>query len=386
MDFLSNTNDDNLDNNSSDYSDEEFEYIDYDTIDFEKPSKNKDNIYLSNLDEKIILELDNLDIFEVIEEDDRKFVIFNLDLDNEDHNELIEILYNLDEKALEKCLEYSSEWFNKEMSEQDVENLYVPLYIDNYKQKGHVLMKVLLDKDVSISDLHISNINIIEIKGLIFYKKTFLYNIVLKNILQDNINLIDNIRHTSQQEAGTPELTATIHTPESGAATDISDISDISELTIEVDTRNTLTESKSLDIRQASPTPGINELSELLTKSETLDNKPQNQTIELELTELPNTQITLETNHIANDADIQEDPSKYISLNKDVKSVKIIKKNIEKKTEKKYQELLERKRLEVKENFMRSEKINQEAEQIRIKAIESANELRKIEQDLNTNK
>ena len=34
---------------------------------------------------------------------------------------------------------------------------------------------------------------------------------------------------------------------------------------------------------------------------------------------------------------------------------------------------------------MRSEKINQEAEQIRIKAIESANELRKIEQNLNTN-
>ena len=99
MDFLNNK-DDNLDNSSSDYSDEEFDYIDYDTIDFEKPIKNKDDIYIANLDEKIILELDNLDIFEIIEEENKKFVIFNLDLDNEDHNELIEILYNLDEKAL----------------------------------------------------------------------------------------------------------------------------------------------------------------------------------------------------------------------------------------------------------------------------------------------
>jgi hypothetical protein len=370
MDFLSNTNDDNLDNNSSDYSDEEFEYIDYDTIDFEKPFKNKDNIYLSNLDEKIILELDNLEIFEVIEEDNRKFVIFNLDLDNEDHNELIEILYNLDEKALEKCLEYSSEWFNKEMSEQDVENLYVPLYIDNYKQKGHVLMKVLLDKDVSISDLHISNINIIEIKGLIFYKKTFLYNIVLKDILQDNINLIDNISHTSKQEEDTSELTTTIHTPELATATDIS------EVTIEVDTPSMLTESISLDIQQTLTTLETNESIEL--PSETLDNKPQKKTIEPELSELSNTQITVETNDIANDSNAQEDHSKDISLNKKIKTVK-------KKVEKKYQELLERKRLEVKENFMRSEKINQEAEQIRIKAIESANELRKIEQNLNTN-
>ena len=192
MDFLNNKEND-LDNSSSDYSDGEMEYIDYDSIEFNKPIKNKDNIYIANLDEKIILELDNLDVFEYIEEGSNKYVIFNLDLDNDDHNELIEILYNLDEKALEKCFEYSQEWFNKEMNEDDIEKLYVPLYIDNYKQKGHVLIKVLLDTNINIDTLHISNINIIEIKGLIFYKKTFLYHIILKDILKENINLIDDI-------------------------------------------------------------------------------------------------------------------------------------------------------------------------------------------------
>ena len=45
--------------------------------------------------------------------------------------------------------------------------------------------------------------------------------------------------------------------------------------------------------------------------------------------------------------------------------------------------MLERKRLEVKQKFIESEKKNKEAEQTRLQAIESANELRKIEKELN---
>ena len=305
MNFLNNK-EDHLDNSSSDYSDEEFEYIDYDNIDFENPIKNKQDIYIANLDEKIILELDNLEVFEVIEEGNKTYVIFNLDLDNDDHNELLEILYNLDEKALEKCFDYSKEWFNKEMGEEEIENLYIPLYIDNYKQKGHVLMKVLLDTNINMDKLHITNVNIIEIKGLTFYKNRFLYHIILKDILEENINLIDNIDNTDTID--------TIDTKDTN------------------DTNDTTNKINDTDV----------------------------------------TEDTKDTTNKINDTDVTEDTE-------NTKNTKVsnTKKN------KKYKELLERKRLEVKQKFIESEKKNKEAEQTRLQAIESANELRKIEKELN---
>ena len=333
MDFLNNK-DDNLDNSSSDYSDEEFDYIDYDTIDFEKPIKNKDDIYIANLDEKIILELDNLDIFEIIEEEHKKFVIFNLDLDNEDHNELIEILYNLDEKALEKCLEYAPVWFNKEMSEKDVENLYLPLYIDNYKQKGHVLVKVLLDEGINITDLHISNINIIEIKGLIFYKKTFLYHVMLKSILQDNINLIDNLGEKNTELQNTIDNVDTIDTVDT---VDTVNTVDTTELQLPTDTKNIQT----------------TELQTPIKINTTLQTETPNKTIE----------STGSTGSTGSTETIEDE---NISLHK------IHDENI-----------LKQKRLEVKEKFMLSEKLNEQAEKSRIEAIESANELQNIEKQLN---
>ena len=296
MNFL-NINDNDLDNNSSDYSDEEFENIDYETIDFDKPYKNNNNIYIANLEEKIILELDNLDIFEVIEDEGKKFVIFNLDLDNEDQEELIEILYNLDEIALEKCLEYSQEWFNKKMSESDIENLYIPLYIDNYKKKNHILMKVELSESIDINQLKLSNINVIEIKGLIFYKKTFLYHIILKDILKEDNNLLSNIEKTKE-------------------------INNKDTIKLEVNKKN------------------------------------------------PDDTIELGSNKVDKNINIELGDNKEEKNSNNTQTLK-------------HAELLEKKRLEVQQNFINSEKMNKQAEELRIKAIESANELKNIELKLN---
>jgi len=53
--------------NSSDYSDDDLSNeIDYDSIHFETPVKDKDKLYIAHLEEKIIIELDNLDVFEII--------------------------------------------------------------------------------------------------------------------------------------------------------------------------------------------------------------------------------------------------------------------------------------------------------------------------------
>ena len=353
MDFLDNT-EDVLDNNSSDYSDEEYEYIDYDTIEFDLPKKNKENIYSANLDEKIILELDNLDIFEIINEEGNTFVIFNLDLDNEDHNELIEILYNLDEKALEKCLEHSQSWFNKTMTERDVENLYIPLYIDNYKQKGHVLMKVKLDEQIDINKLNITNINIIEIKGLVFYKKTFLYHIVLKEILEETINLIDNINTPSQEKIATQDKqdSATPSDHEKGMESiQVLGGAQIQPLVENDLNLNTLLNERDKNIETTSDKPA------------TLDVTPDEEHVHTHTHE-PNDEGNDEGN------DVKENVEK-----------KTMKENVKKTPHKKiYKELLERKRLEVQQSFIESEKKNKEAEDFRIKAIESANELRQIEE------
>ena len=307
MEYL-NTDHKYIDNSSSDYSDAEFDNLDYENIDFEKPSKNKDNIYCANLEEKIVLELDNLDIFEILEDNNKKYVIFNLDLDNEDQDELIEILYNLDEIAIDKCLHYSKEWFNKELSEDDIEGLYVPLYLDNYKKKNHILMKVELNKDLDISKLKHENTYIIEIKGLVFYKKTFLYNVYLSNILEEDINLIADISNQFTNKKINVEKTTT-------------DTIDDSEINVEKTSTDTID-----DLEINSTVDTIDE-SEPNSTTDTVDESEPNSTTD-----------TVE-----------------------------------------YKELLEKKRLEVKENFLNSEKINKEADDLRIKAIESANELKNIE-------
>lgn len=180
---------------SSEYSDDELINIDYDTIHFDDPVK-KNNLYIAYLEEKIIIELDNLDVFEIIKEDDTHYVFYNLDLDNEDQEELIELLYNLDEMALDKCYEHSIEWFKKELTEEQIENLYIPLYIENYKEKNHILMKVKINSNIDITQITNTNINIIEITGLTFYKKTFLYNISLSKIISDPTDLYSNIDNT----------------------------------------------------------------------------------------------------------------------------------------------------------------------------------------------
>ena len=193
MDLL---NKDHIENEeySSDYSDnEDSNEIDYDSISFESPVKNKDNLYIANLEEKIVIELDNLDVFECIEEEGKRYVFFNLDLDNEDQEELIELLYNLDEVALERCLEHSENWFKQTLTEEQIENLYIPLYIDNYKKKNHILMKVEINPNIDISKITHSNVNIIEIKGLVFYKKTFLYHVYLDKIIEEKIDIQSNI-------------------------------------------------------------------------------------------------------------------------------------------------------------------------------------------------
>lgn len=306
MEYLNKTIIENEDD-SSDYSDnEESNDIDYDTIQFETPVKNKDNLYIANLEEKIVIELDNLDVFEYIEEDNKKYVFFNLDLDNEDQEELIELLYNLDEVAVDSCFDHSVDWFNQKLSEEQIENLYIPLYIDNYKEKNHILMKVEINPDIDISNINHSNINVIEIKGLIFYKKTFLYHVYLDKIIEDTINIelnIDNRQKENKEKEKTKD----------------------------------------------------NETKEDETKE---DETREDET--------------------------REDETKEEKVNKDVKETDGDKE--EKKNEKpNIKELIEKKRLLVEENFKKTEKINKDAELLRIQAIQSANELKELERKLDFN-
>jgi hypothetical protein len=376
MDFLNNKYD-NCDNSSSDYSDEERDYIDYDSIEFNNPIKNKDNIYIANLDEKIILELDNLEVFECIEEEHNKYVIFNLDLDNDDHNELIEILYNLDEKALEKCFDCSKEWFHKEMNEKYIENLYIPLYIDNYKQKGHVLIKVLLDTNINIDRLHISNINIIEIKGLIFYKNRFLYHIILKDILKEDINLIDDINSIDNIDIkDIKDTKKTIDTTGDTPSTDTTGDTPSTDTTGDTPSTDTTGDTPSTDTTGDTPSTD--------TTGDTPSIDTTGDTPSIDTTgDTPSTDTTGDTPSIDTTGDMQSTANIDTSNNTEDIKLSYTKSPYINKEKKKYKELLDRKRLEVKQTFIESEKSNKEAAEKRIRAIESANELRKIENNFN---
>ena len=287
MDFLDTAN--IQEENSSDYSEDDVSNeIDYDSLQFETPVKDKDNLYIAHLEEKIIIELDNLDIFEILEEENgKKFVFFNLDLDNEDQEELIELLYNLDEVAVDNCIDHSKEWFNKELSEEQIENLYIPLYIDNYKTKNHILMKVEINPNIDITIINNSNINFIEIKGLVFYKKTFMYHVYLDRVIEETVNLLNSIK-------------------------------------------NNLIDSNSTENKNKSINKPINNKNTLI-------------------------QDTVELNTPNKEQDIEKNK---------------IKKHIEEK------------RLQVKENFLKSEEINKTAEQLRMEAVKSANELKNLELQL----
>ena len=291
--------------NSSDYSDDDLSNeIDYDSIHFETPVKDKDKLYIAHLEEKIIIELDNLDVFEILEEENgKKFVFFNLDLDNEDQEELIELLYNLDEVALDNCIDHSKEWFNKELTEEQIENLYIPLYIDNYKKKNHILMKVEINPNIDITKINNSSINFIEIKGLVFYKKTFMYHVYLDKVIEETANLLKSIENNSLDSGSS----VVIDKPINSIETHIPD-------TVEVESLNKI-----------QNTVGVQSL-----------NKIQN-TLELDV------------------QDIEKDEIK---------------------------QRIEEKRLQVEQKFIKSEKINKTAEQLRVEAVKSANELKNLELQL----
>ena len=291
--------------NSSDYSDDDLSNeIDYDSIHFETPVKDKEKLYIAHLEEKIIIELDNLDVFEILEEENGKqFVFFNLDLDNEDQEELIELLYNLDEVALDNCIDHSKEWFNKELTEEQIENLYIPLYIDNYKKKNHILMKVEINPNIDITKINNSSINFIEIKGLVFYKKTFMYHVYLDKVIEETANLLKSI------------------------------------------------ENNSID-----------------SGSSAVIDKPIN-SIE---THSPDTVEVQSLNKIQNTVEVQ-------SLNKIQDTLELDVQDIEKD---KIKQRIEEKRLQVEQKFIKSEEINTTAEQLRVEAVKSANELKNLELQL----
>ena len=297
--------------NTSDYSDDEQSNdIDYDTILFESPVKNKDKLYIAHLEEKIVIELDNLDVFEIIEENDKQFVFFNLDLDNEDQEELIELLYNLDEVALDRCFEHSLEWFNQDFTEEQIENLYIPLYIDNYKHKNHILMKVEINPDIDIASIKHSSVNSIEIKGLIFYKKTFVYHVYLDKVIEDSINIQTSIEDVQKKTTETVNI----------------------QMNIE-DVQKKTTETVNIQTNLEEPEHTYN-----VSRSEV------------------SPEIIL---HTSTESELISDHTKL-----DI------------------QQRIEKQRLLVQEKFSKSEQINKDAESLRIQAIQSANELKQLELEL----
>merc|ERR1711937_525263 len=103
-----------------------------------------------------------------------------VDLKKPECAKLIEFLYKLDSSALDESSKNSEQWFGKKISEDLLEERYVPAY--DTDENGIVFFKVNVTKKKFFNLFKNPYIATIEVEGLEFDKNKFRYSILVHDV------------------------------------------------------------------------------------------------------------------------------------------------------------------------------------------------------------
>ena len=149
------------------------------SIGFSKPQQQSDGKYMSKPVEQIVLRLDGLKTLGKIDS--------NLPMEVTD-SRVKDLLQSVDMKCVESAVESSTDWFDKELSQEAVENMFVKsLVIDDeqrttfppetFRGSSGVKINVYTNKNTKLDyDKLNEDVNVavlVELYGIVFCKKSF---------------------------------------------------------------------------------------------------------------------------------------------------------------------------------------------------------------------
>ena len=136
---------------------------------------------MSNLTTPIKVELPEMEIYSVgnktLNGNKEYQIWYVLDLDNKQHKKLLELLYYLEEQAINNALSKSKQWFGgKQISKKTLENLFVNTYDSD--DDSNVLLKLSIYNKDLLPLFEEDHFSTIEFEGIRFFKITLLIQLL----------------------------------------------------------------------------------------------------------------------------------------------------------------------------------------------------------------
>ena len=303
-------------------------------ITFQQPEKNNSGVYMSQLVTPITVELPYLEIYSVgnkILNGIKEYQIwYSLDLDNEKHKELLELLYYIEEKAIKETYKHSKQWFNgKQLSMKSLENLFVQVY-DSDEDSNVIIKLVITDKDL-LPHFEGKHYSTIKFTGIRFFTNNFNYLVKV-----DKVNKIDDNKESSESNINLVDY-----------------LND--QINIDTDSKDVITD----DVVDNLAEDDSDSIDNLRQYNDNINNSSKNNMTLLPIENKDKT-IVKDNNTIE---DLNSATTKVSELSKiEIKSV------------------INSKRNTVKRYFLNAERANRAAENLRLKAIRANNDLKKYEE------
>ena len=187
-----------------------FDLTSLELIKFNPPIKNKNNIYISPIISPIELEIEESKIVKLFLNNKNNWELwYELDMNkesNKESNKLIDLLSILDNIALIHSKKNSKEWFNKELTIERLQKLFIPSYnLEKINNEEVLYMKLNINNSDLVDNIrHNNNCKlIISIDGLFFFKTNFEYSITIINTIPikndtQSINFTDILNKNSE--------------------------------------------------------------------------------------------------------------------------------------------------------------------------------------------
>ena len=173
---------------------------------FKPPIKNDNNIYITPIESPIELEIDRSKIVKLFLNNKNNWEMwYELDM-NKESNKLIDLLSTLDNIALIHSKKNSKEWFNKELTIERLQKLFIPSYnLEQISNEEVLYMKLNINNSDLVDNIrHNNNCKfIISIDGLSFFRTNFEYSITIINTIpikddDQSINFTDILNKNTE--------------------------------------------------------------------------------------------------------------------------------------------------------------------------------------------
>lgn len=170
---------------------------------FDKPHK-KNNIYIANLVNKYNIKLPKLDILKTGKNNiDIYEIWYKIDLQTNEGEKLVKLLYTLDNHALTESTKNSVKWFGKELTREYLEESYIPPYDED--EEGNIYLKLNILNESLLKDFEQNHETEFEIEGLEFYRNRFKYSFIVTDVhiksnfdIETTFDFIKSIESTSR--------------------------------------------------------------------------------------------------------------------------------------------------------------------------------------------